>query len=392
MNVLFVAAREINSYIGGIEKVTYTLTKELIQLGQEVYWLALEKSRWQSLDENNIATQYYIPNSQNIQSDENVLYIRSLIDRNHIDIVVNQATIRNDSVDLCSKVKFYIPVKIISVIHFAPRTEYDIAKNNLFLLKGDKSLKNILSKTFDFIYFVFLNSQKLKNQEKKLLIKICQTSNSVVLLSNGFIPAFKKIYNSDKYQAISNPICVETSSFSQKKKQVLYVARIEYGAKRFDRMLNVWDKVGRVFPDWRLIVVGDGDYLPHFKRFAEKHNIENITFVGFTDPKPYYESSSVLCLTSTSEGFGMVLLEAMQYGCVPVVYNSYASLSDVINDGVDGFSVAPFDENEFITKLSRLMRDDVLRQEMAQKSFFVPPKFDSRIIAREWVALFDSLS
>ena len=43
----------------------------------------------------------------------------------------------------------------------------------------------------------------------------------------------------------------------------------------------------------------------------------------------------------------MVLTEAMQYSCVPIAYNSYESLDDIIQHGKNGFKVKPFKINEF---------------------------------------------
>lgn len=88
----------------------------------------------------------------------------------------------------------------------------------------------------------------------------------------------------------------------------------------------------------------------------------------------------------------MVLIEAMQYGCVPIAYNSYAALSDIVEDGVNGYAVTAFDKKEYVAKLSRLMRDDELCKAMSENAKIVPSRFDSNVIAQKWVDLFDSLS
>lgn len=391
MSILIIAAREINPLIGGIERVSYTLTQQWIHCGYNVCWLALEKSRWTSLKDKELVSQYYLPNSQHVQSDENITFVLDLIDEYNIDFIINQATIRDDAIRLCSAIKKIRTLKLFSVIHFAPRTEHDIAKNNLFLFKDDKSFNNIVKKLVEFFYFCFVNSKKIKQKEYRTLACLCETSDRVVVLSEGFISGFKRIYNSDKYQAISNPVIAESHPISVKKKQVLYVARIEYGMKRFDRMLDIWAEAGRRFPDWELIVVGDGDYLPHFKVLAKKRELHNISFVGFQNPEPYYASASILCLTSTTEGFGMVLIEAMQYGCVPIAYNSYAALSDIIEDGVSGYAITPFDKNEYIAKLSLLISDAEMRQKMAEKCIEVPKRFSGDFIASKWIELFEKM-
>lgn len=48
-------------------------------------------------------------------------------------------------------------------------------------------------------------------------------------------------------------------------------------------------------------------------------------------------------MTSDYEGFGMVLTEGMAFGCVPLAFNSFPSLRDIVDEGRDGFIIPPFD-------------------------------------------------
>ena len=157
-------------------------------------------------------------------------------------------------------------------------------------------------------------------------------------------------------------------------------------------MLYIWKQIEQKFPDWRLLVVGEGDYRFSFESQAKHLGLMNISFEGNQNPESYYKRASIICLTSSCEGFGMVLIEAMQYGCVPVAYNSYAAFSDIVTDGKNGFAVVPFKKDEFVRKLSILMSDADLCAEMAKKAMLVPAKFDSQTIVPMWVNLFDSIA
>lgn len=61
--------------------------------------------------------------------------------------------------------------------------------------------------------------------------------------------------------------------------------------------------------------------------------MERVVFTGWQDPESFYRDASILCLTSDFEGWGMVLTEAMTFGAVPVAFNSYAAITDIIDDG-----------------------------------------------------------
>ena len=119
--------------------------------------------------------------------------------------------------------------------------------------------------------------------------------------------------------------------------------------------------------------------------------IENINFVGLTNPQEYYDRAAILCMTSSTEGWGMVLVEAQSNGVVPVAYNSFASATDIINDGENGFLVKAFDEDVYVEKLLLLMSDEDKRSVMAEKAIVSVERFDYRNIADKWIDLFENL-
>lgn len=62
----------------------------------------------------------------------------------------------------------------------------------------------------------------------------------------------------------------------------------------------------------------------------------------------------------------MVLTEAMTFGVVPVAFNSYAAITDIIDDGKNGLLIPPFSHRAFARKLGALMKDEELRMEMSK--------------------------
>lgn len=93
-------------------------------------------------------------------------------------------------------------------------------------------------------------------------------------------------------------------------------------------------------------------------------------------------------MTSDYEGFGLVLLEAMTYGVVPIVYNSFDSLSDVVNDGVCGLISnkvnGQFDLNDFVEKLTSLMNSKEKRNVMSENAKRQVEKFSPSKIGDLW--------
>ena len=126
-----------------------------------------------------------------------------------------------------------------------------------------------------------------------------------------------------------------------KKKQILYVGRIEWRQKRVGRLIDIWKRIYKKFPDWELVIVGDGPIRQDIGTESLKDGSGLFSPVGKT-LRPFYRDASILCLTSDFEGWGMVLTEAMTFGAVPVAFNSYAAITDIIDDGKNGLLVPPF--------------------------------------------------
>lgn len=133
------------------------------------------------------------------------------------------------------------------------------------------------------------------------------------------------------------------------------MGRLADSPKKVDRLLNVWKKVQPLHPDWHLYLVGDGPERGNLERMAERLKLENVHFEGVQEPAPYYRKARILCLTSTHEGMPMVINEALSYGCVPVVFNSFHAAEDMLPDRETGRLIPPFSLRLFAREMDELM-------------------------------------
>ena len=391
MNILIICERENNPFIGGIEHVDYSLTREWLAAGCSVVWLSATNSG-ATIPYTPLVEQYFMPDGKNADAQANVDCLLSLIEKYQIQVIVNQATIRKDIVALCLAAKKALGVKLVSCFHFAPRVEYDIAKNNIFIFRGGFSVKTLIKSCADAIAFYLYRGRNLKNKEKAVLKSITSSSDIVVVESERYIRDFEKISGANNIRAMRNAMdAVQVDALPQKSNKILYCARLEYGMKRFDRMLRIWKKVEQKNNDWELIVIGSGDYKNYFVKMAADMKLSRINFLGFANPKAYYEQCPILCLTSTKEGSPMVIVESMQYGCIPVAYDSFAALADAAENDVTGYRIPPFKEAVYVDTLLKLMSDADLRQRLAKNCMKIPAQYDSKIIAPKWLELFEDM-
>ena len=110
-------------------------------------------------------------------------------------------------------------------------------------------------------------------------------------------------------------------------------------------------------------VVGRGNGEEMLRRYVAKLDLqEHVTFTGFVeDPGPYLQHCDLFSMVSAVEGFGIVYLEAMQYGKCCIAAKNCGS-EDVVLDGVTGYSVSVNDIPALEAALLKLANDENLRE------------------------------
>lgn len=373
---------------GGIERVSDLLSREFKKRGHNVFFLHTIRDET-LLDYPYPAPLSFFPFSQE-NMEQNGAFYRDFLIENRIEIVINQDLLAYHA--LCGFSTGLKTVHTISVMHGNPLLVYDYLwkltmrlRNDTFIEKVKRIARIIKIPKIKCDYW-----QMLKTSYEDSFVY----SDLVCLLSPKFIPELKRIYphSLDKLIAIADPNTYSPQQLvgHAKRKQILYVGRIAWHLKRVDRLVGIWKRLYKKFPDWELIFVGDGPIKKKLEcKFAKQ---ERVVFTGYQDPEQYYKDASIICLTSDTEGWGMVLTEAMTFGTIPVAFNSYAAVTDIIDDGETGLLVPPFSSDRFACALETLMTDEDLRCRMSQACMQSVRRFDITTIADQWEAIFERLN
>ncbi len=383
-------------FIGGIQRVS-TMLGNIWQKNHNIHFITFTSSPLKRPNKAGILQHFFL-NDKNLYCEENLKFFEKFVKDNNIQIILNQHAEDVEMVQLCKDVKEYTNVKLISELHFAITHKTDIISQSFFIgLKKGNILKRFFIDSALWIKYYLLTKYKIKKQEQAHFRNVYESSDLTVLLARGFIPQFCKkigvsINDMSKLVAINNPIQIvpDSKCIEKKEKLIIWCGRLEYGQKRLDRMLKLWSKFYRANLDWKLVVLGSGDVC-HFQSLATDLGLKNIEFKGFCNPYEYYNRASILCMTSATEGLPMVLIEAQAYGCVPIAYNSFASLGDIITDGENGFSVSAFNEESYLEKLQLLTSDEQLRNKMSINALESVNRFDIEKIAPQWLDVFNCL-
>lgn len=87
----------------------------------------------------------------------------------------------------------------------------------------------------------------------------------------------------------------------------------------------------------------------------------------------------------------MNILEGMAHGCVPISFDSFGSIRDIITADTDGIIVKSFDTAEYARRLVALAKDSEKMERMSQAAIKKVADFAPEHIASQWQRLIEEL-
>ena len=322
--------------------------------------------------------------------------LSEFIRRHEIDVVVNMTRFfRHKSIaDAASRSGR--DVKVMFMQHFAPGSEFKkpTFASGLHLLKLNpfNPLYWLRSTLYPIIKYPRLR------RLSKIYKDVYQQSDKVILLSDGYKEDYCKTGNfrdTEKFVSIPNifqipdNICAGIST-DDKEKKVLILSRMDEIQKRLSLALQIWKRIENDpdLNDWSLDIVGTGHNSDIVRRMIKKLKLKNVTLHGWQRREPYLQKASILMMTSEYEGLPLSILESQAYGVVPVAFDSFASLADVVAPYNNGVVVPRFgDIDDYVDKLKDLMYDDDYRRELSENAMCSADKFSPEKIAEEWLKI-----
>lgn len=357
-------SKKISFYIptmhfGGSERVVVNLIKEISKLNSYVVELVLFKKVGEFLDE--------VP--------ENVQIYELNIHREYQAVIPLYRYLKKSSPDIL--ISNYCNLSaIISSKFFMGNVKNMIICHNLIEL----DLRNSKSKIFNLARGFLSN----------LLYK---KSDYIVAVSSIVASSIKKYYNinSNKITVINNPINLSSDllwNYKRKKNKVpiiLGVGRL-VEEKNFSLLIDAFKLIHDQDIVANLFIIGDGDEKNKLLELANTYNLtKNISFIGFTkEPYKYMLEADILVVTSKTEGFCYVALEAIACGC-PVVSTNCGGISDILTDLEYGRIITdttPSELSNTIINVLNSYHDPLKLKKYARK-------FSSSNIAKQYLSLLE---
>ncbi|MEM2226102.1 MAG: glycosyltransferase family 4 protein [Candidatus Bathyarchaeia archaeon] len=201
---------------------------------------------------------------------------------------------------------------------------------------------------------VLVNSEWIGSQVRKIYgvnVIVCPPGVDV----EKFSPAEKRPMLIVNGLRIDSPFILTTNRHYPQK-------GLEYAIEMMPLLLKDYDV--------NLVITGDFTYYTSkLMKLAKDLKVnEKVIFTNRVDEGSLielYRSASVYAYTSPCEDFGLGPLEAMACGTPAVVWD-YAGPSETVLDGVTGYKARPYQIDDFVEKIARLLSDPDLNQRMAE--------------------------
>ncbi|ARS39582.1 group 1 glycosyl transferase [Sphingobacteriaceae bacterium GW460-11-11-14-LB5] len=225
-----------------------------------------------------------------------------------------------------------------------------------------------------------------------MVFHIYRKSKAIVLpafeMFKGFkrIKQFETLYN---FKTIHNPIhhfSHANTGAVNSKRFILSVGRLCY-EKGFDNLIEAYSKLE--LTDVDLLISGEGPDRASLEKQIADLNLKNkVKLIGFkSNLQDYYAQAEVFVLSSRSEGYPNVLVEAMGMGCACVAMDCEFGPSEIIKHGINGLLVDKEDIVGLSLSIDKMLNNSFLRSEFSEKAKSINETNSIERISANWEQL-----
>lgn len=179
-------------------------------------------------------------------------------------------------------------------------------------------------------------------------------------------------FASSKIKVVPNGVDLDLYQPCRKSAEptILWIGRVKR-YKRVDHVLLAFKIIQKAIPNARLIIVGDGDYLPTLKRISKELRLSNVVFAGKVSEKDKVElmgSSWITVATSLTEGWCMTITESAACSSTAVAYD-VAGLRDSVINRETGILTRDGDITALANAIIKVLEDEKYRKTLSKNAF-----------------------
>lgn len=144
-------------------------------------------------------------------------------------------------------------------------------------------------------------------------------------------------------------------------------------------------------PDIHLDIIGDGQEKEKIIKLIKEYKLSNVITLHGAKEQAFvnkmYQKSSIFLMTSLTESFGIVLIEAMSYGLPCISFASAEGATELITEGYNGYLINGRNQNEMASVALELLKDKEKLHMISENALEVAKKYNKALIKEEWFNL-----
>lgn len=236
------------------------------------------------------------------------------------------------------------------------------------------------------------------HNNKKYAINIIRSSwnlDYLVLVSKDLTKFYKNEMRKSKCTCVYIPNVLDSipkKLAPLKEMRLISVGRLSK-EKAPEDLVKIFNLLSKKHPDWHLDIIGDGEEREKIELYIKNHKLEEkITLHGFQNKDyidKYLHKSSLYIMTSLTESFGIVLLEAMSHGIPCVAFSSAEGAREIITSGKNGYLIKNRNYSAMIKKIEDIMKKDDVRKQLGKEARKSIKKYTKEVVQEDWYELLE---
>ena len=236
------------------------------------------------------------------------------------------------------------------------------------------------------------------NNNKKYIKKLIKSLKNIDYLmptSKGLSNFYEGRIEKTKIKYIPNYVERKTDKVSElKNKVIISVGRLE-PVKGFPDLIDVFAIFQKDHPEWSLKIVGKGSQEELLRNKIRAMNLQDKVFlIGEKNTEELaeeYYNASLYVMTSYSESFGLVLLEAASFGLPLIAFDSAEGAKEIIQNGQNGYLIQNRNKEEMSNKIEEIIENREQMITLAKNAKNVLNVFSKENVEKEWKEFLESL-
>lgn len=232
------------------------------------------------------------------------------------------------------------------------------------------------------------------NNDKKYIKKLCESCNNIdylVLVSEELRDFYSSKLKDTKCIYIPNVID-NISEYRKKEKinnKLISVGRL-VEEKGYEDLVDIINIVKKDIPNIKLDIYGDGKLKDKLEEKIKELNLDNnIKLCGFCNYNELikkFKNYDLYTMTSYTESFGLVLLEAMSESVCCIGFDSANGVKTLLKDG-SGVLISNRSKEDYAKEIVKLLRDKDKLNFLSKKGYEKVKEFDIKKIEKMWTNL-----